>query len=169
MVRERSIERWSRNNPTGPEEIVMTSLVCSIGIATAALVLGGATNASAQIAYPVEFTTSFPFTVGNTTVPAGSYTIRADDDNPVIMELTGGKTAVLFPTEDTQARETPHKSEVIFKRYGDRYVLKDIFVAGEASGVETVSAEGERHAVKQGGAAAEQRVEARKAAASSNR
>jgi hypothetical protein len=44
----------------------MTSLVRSIGIAAGILVLAGVGTASAQITDPVEFTTTFPFTVGNT-------------------------------------------------------------------------------------------------------
>jgi hypothetical protein len=140
----------------------MTSLVRSIGIAGGILVLAGVQNASAQIIYPVEFTTSFPFTVGNATVPAGSYTIRPDDDNPAILELTGSHASVLFQTEDAEARETPAKTEVVFKRYGTGYVLKDVFLAGSNSGAETISVEGEKHAAKQRGPEGEQRVAARK-------
>lgn len=140
----------------------MTSLVRSIGIATGILVLAGVQNASAQIVYPVEFTTSFPFTVGNATVPAGSYTIRPDDDNPAVLELTGAHAAVLFETQNAQARETPSKTEVVFKRYGDGYVLKDIWLAGSSDGAETTAVEGERHAAKHHGSEGEQRVAARK-------
>ena len=139
----------------------MTSLVRSIGIAGGILMLAGVQNASAQIVNPVEFTTSFPFTVGNTNVPAGSYTIRQDDDNPAILELTGGHTSAV-PEDNTQARETPAKTEVVFKRYGDGYVLKDIWLAGSNDGAETIALEGERHAAKHGGANDEQRVTARK-------
>ena len=127
--------------------------------------LAGVRNASAQIVYPVEFTTSFPFTVGNASVPAGSYTIRPDDDNPKILELSGAHTAVLFETENAVARETPSKTEVVFKRYGDGYVLKDIWLAGSNDGAETMAVEGERHAAKHGGPQHEERVAARKKAA----
>ena len=65
----------------------MRSLIRSIGIVLAVLTFASVQNASAQITGAVEFTTSFPFTVGNTTVPAGNYTIRPDDDNPQILEL----------------------------------------------------------------------------------
>ena len=140
----------------------MTSLLRSLAIAVGILVLAGVQNASAQIDHPVEFTTSFPFTVGNATVPAGSYTIRPDDDDPAILELTGPHTSVLFETEDVEARQTPSKTEVVFTRYGAGYVLKDIFLAGSNSGAQTITVEGERHAAKQPGLEAEQRLEARK-------
>jgi hypothetical protein len=141
----------------------MKSLVRSLGIAGTILILGGIQNVSAQVVGPVEFTTSFPFTVGNAMLPAGSYTITPDDDNPAILELTGGRTSVLFETRSADARTTPSKTEVVFKRYGDGYVLKDIWMEGENTGAETVAVEGERHHMaKHPGAAAEQRVTGRK-------
>ena len=146
----------------------MRSLVRSIGIALGVLIFAGVQNASAQIIDPVEFTTSFPFTVGNTTVPAGSYAIRPDDDNPQILELTGKNASVLFQTEVAQARETPSKTELVFSRYGNSYVLKNIWVAGSDSGAETMPVEGERHAAKHPGAKGEQRVAARKKSSASN-
>ena len=149
----------------------MTSFVRSTGIAAALLLLGAVQNASAQIIEPITFTTSFPFTVGDATVPAGRYTVRQDDDNPTIFELTGAHTTVLFQTRDAAARETPAKSEVVFKRYGDGYVLKSIWLEGLTSGAETLASEGERHVTKHHGVESEQRVPARKgtAAASRNR
>ena len=74
----------------------MKSWVHSIGIAGGILMLVGIQDASAQLLNTVEFTTSFPFTVGNATVPAGSYTIRPDGDNPQVLELTGKNASVLF-------------------------------------------------------------------------
>ena len=81
----------------------MTSFVRSIGIAGGILVLAGIQNASAQIINPVEFTTTFSFTVGNATMPAGAYTIRPDDDDPTVFQLTGKHGSVLFQTDSAQA------------------------------------------------------------------
>ena len=143
----------------------MRSLLRSVGIAAGMLVLAGVQNASAQITDPVEFTTSFPFTVGYATVPAGSYTIRPDDDNPAVFELTGEHGSVFFETNGAQSRETPSKTEVVFKRYGGDYVLKDIWVEGSDTGAETTTVEAERHAAKHHRSESEQRVEARKKSA----
>jgi hypothetical protein len=128
------------------------------------LVLAGVQNASAQIAHGVNFTTAFPFIVGNTTVPAGSYTVKPDDDDPGIFELSGKHTSVLFNTENVQAHKTPSKTEVVFQRYGDGYVLKDIWVEGSDTGTEAATAEGERHATKNHGAGTEHRVAGEKKA-----
>jgi hypothetical protein len=148
----------------------MRSLVRSIGIALGVLTFAAVQNASAQITDPIEFTTAFPFTVGNSTVPAGSYTIRPDDDNSQILELTGNNTAVLFQGQAAVAKQTPSKTEVVFNRYGNTYVLKSLWIEGSNDGLETTAAEGERHAAKHSGAKSEQRVAARKKSkAASNR
>jgi hypothetical protein len=147
----------------------MRSLIRSIVIAGGLLMLAGVQNASAQIVDAVEFTTSFPFTVGNTAVPAGSYTIRPDDDNPKILELFGQKTSALFQVDVVDAPTTPSKTELVFSRYGDSYVLKNIWVEGSASGAKTLPAEGERHVAKHSGPKGEQRIAARKKTSSSSR
>jgi len=146
----------------------MKSLVRSIGIAGGILLLAGVQNASAQITGPVEFTTAFPFTVGNATVPAGSYTIRPDDTDPQILELTGAHGSVFFQTDYAEAPQTPSKTEVVFKRYGNQYLLKNIWVVGSTSGAETTAVEGERHVLKGGGSASELRVAGRPTSKASN-
>ena len=137
----------------------MRSLVRSIGIALGLLTLASVQNASAQITDTVDFTTSFPFTVGNATMPAGSYTIRPDEDSPQILELQGKNASALFQVDFASAPKTPAKTEVVFSRYGNTYVLKNIWVEGSDSGAETSAAEGERHAAKVG-AKTEHRVAA---------
>ncbi len=140
----------------------MRLLTRSLAFAGAILAFAGVQNATAQIVDPVEFTTSFPFTVGNTTVPAGSYTIRPDDDNAVVLQLQGPHGSVLFQVENTPGRETPSKTEVVFKRYGDGYVLKSIWLAGSNEGAETLTVEGERHMAKRHSLDGEQRIAGRK-------
>ena len=162
---ERLVTTW----PTAGREKKMTSFVRSISIAAGLLLLAGVHAASAQITDPIEFKTTFPFTVGNATLPAGSYTIRPDDTHPQVLELTGGAhTSVFFETENASARETPSKTEVVFKRYGDAYVLKDIWVGGATTGAEAVAVHGERHAAKGHGQATEHHVAARKKMATVN-
>jgi len=142
----------------------MRSLVRSIVVVVGVLGLAGARNASAQIIDNVDFTTSFAFTVGNSTMPAGSYTIRPDDDNPQVLLLQGKNAAALFQVEPAAALQTPSKTEVVFSRYGKSYVLKNIWIEGSDTGAETIPAEGERHAAK-AGTKTEQRVAARRKSA----
>ena len=54
----------------------MRMLVRSLVVASGLVVLAGVVPASAQVLEGVTFTTSFPFTVGHKTLPAGTYTVR---------------------------------------------------------------------------------------------
>ncbi len=152
---------------SGPKEKAMRSFVRSIYIAVGIIMLAGVQNASAQILDAVKFTTSFPFTVGNTTMPAGSYTINPDFDNPQILELAGSGGFALFQVELTEANKTPSTTEVVFKRYGSGYLLKDIWVEGQNSGATATAAEGERHAKRQA-SNGEQRVAAQRSSTPKN-
>jgi hypothetical protein len=140
----------------------MTALLRSVVVAGVLTVLVGVHTASAQITGPVEFTTTFPFTVGNASVPAGSYTIDPDPDNPDILTLTGSDTGVLFQVRSIQAPKDASKTEVVFKRYGQGYVLHDVWMVGTGSGAEAIVAEAEKHHAKRGGSTGEARVEAHK-------
>lgn len=142
----------------------MKSLVRSTLLAAGIVMIAGVHNASAQIDNALEFTTSFSFTAGNATLPAGSYTITPSDDDPQVLELTGAGTSVFFLTDSAQPKTTPSKDEVVFSRYGGQYVLKNIWTIGSDVGYVTVNALGERHISKHATLSTESRVAARKMA-----
>jgi hypothetical protein len=147
----------------------MKSVTYRVMLFTAAATLSGAALAHAQVTDPVEFTTSFPFTVGNTTMPAGSYEIRRDTDNGSVYRIESAKKHIgtLFEVEPTSMKTPPAKTEVVFKRYGQGYVLKSVWEEGSSEGVETAVVEAERHHVKNGGTPTEHRVAGHKNAKSS--
>jgi hypothetical protein len=167
--RSEALVEWFDRSPLEHKEAQMTALIRSIVVAGVFVVLVGVHTASAQIAGPVEFTTAFPFTVGNATVPAGSYTISPDFDNGQIFELTGSNTGVFFQVANVETAKVPSKTEVVFKRYGQGYVLHGVWIVGSRDGVEATMAEAEKHHAKHGGPTGEERVEAHKKVQTSER
>jgi len=144
------------------EKIMKSSFRLTI-LAAGIVLLAGVHNASAQIETQLDFTTSFAFTVGNTTVPAGSYTIAPVEEDSSVLELKGGRTSVLIETQSATPKEVPSKDEVVFERYGDQYVLKNIWTEGSATGYITEPAAREEHISRRhGGAPSESRVAAHK-------
>jgi len=139
----------------------MRSLVRFVLVASGIAILAGVQPAEAQVTGPVEFTTTFPFSVGNATVPAGSYRITPDEDNPRFLQLTGQHTAMFFEVRDEQATRRPVRTEVVFARYGGGYVLKHVWIQGSESGAEAVTFEPERHHAKAGQSTGEERVAAK--------
>jgi hypothetical protein len=127
----------------------VSTLLCA-----AAITLIGAMPARAQVTETITFKTTFPFTVGNTTYPAGSFTVkRADDNDLSVLEITNGTTGTIFEVQPESAPPTEKvKDEVVFKKYGEHYVLSDIWDSADASGARAqVSRAEQRHAKKHGG------------------
>jgi hypothetical protein len=141
----------------------MKRFIHAAAIASGLLIVGTGI-ASAQVTSPVEFKTAFPFTVGNTTVPAGSYTIRPVDDEQTVLELNGtnphNHIGVIFEITPRTTINLPKESEVVFRKYGDKFVLKDVWVVGEETGAEAVTARAESHHMKHGPKPTEHRVAA---------
>jgi hypothetical protein len=131
---------------------------------TAVATVAGVALANAQVSDPVEFTAPFSFTVGNTTMPPGRYEIRRDTDNGTVYRIEEPKKHIgtLFEVEPTSMSKAPAKTEVVFKRYGEGYVLKSVWEEGSSDGIQTVVAEAERHHAKNGGAVTEHHVPAQK-------
>jgi hypothetical protein len=147
----------------------MKSFVQSIGIAAGFLLFTGVHPAGAQMTEQVEFTTTFPFAVGAANVPAGTYTLRPDDHDPMVLELAGKNVSVLFLTATIEARQNPATSEIVFKRYGASYVLKNVWMQGSTTGAEAIAAEAEKHAAARGETATDYRVSALKGKQSNRR
>jgi hypothetical protein len=92
---------------------------------------------TAQIDNGVDFTTSFPFYVGNAKMPAGSYKITQSDMDESILQIQskdGVHSALIefIPTHSAQLH--PH-SDVTFHKYGDTEYLNRIWVQGQRYGM----------------------------------
>ncbi len=92
--------------------------------------------ASAQLTGRVTFTMDSDFVAGNTTFPRGSYEIVPTADQSVV-EIRGAKgSPSAFVEVEALASATPYKqTEIIFNKYAEHMVMKEVMVAGLSSGV----------------------------------
>ncbi len=83
--------------------------------------------ASAQI---LNFTVKSPFTIGNASLPAGSYQIHAADQEQIMFECTNESkgTSVMFEVDPME--NPPKGTGVTFAKYGDKLVLKSFTTGG---------------------------------------
>jgi hypothetical protein len=81
--------------------------------------------------FNLKFTSKTPFSVGNGSLPAGTYQIRSIDEDNTTFECAAvsGSPSVLFEADALDT--TPTKTEVTFRKYGDKLVLKNISIAGD--------------------------------------
>jgi hypothetical protein len=109
-------------------------------------------KAQAQVTDGLDANIPFQFHVGNSNLPAGEYRIRVlDDSDLTVMEIMSadGATSALFQVENTDAKSTPDKSELIFNKYGDQYFLAKMFEEGSSSGSQVVESAYEKKISKQ--------------------
>jgi hypothetical protein len=112
--------------------IIRTKLfVCVLAIAA----LASTSQAFAQ-GTDVKVKVPFAFESGSQHFPADTYIIRFESTH--IMLIQGKSTSgfvMTLPTESVKAADT---GKVVFQRYGDRYFLRQVWVAGATTGDECV-------------------------------
>jgi hypothetical protein len=122
----------------------MKTLVRSVLLAGGLAIMVGVSPASAQIYQEMTFKTTFSFMVGKTLLPAGSYTVGpAFDGTGAVLQIRGDRhTALFFGENAGMPRVDPKQSAALFNRYGDHYVLTEIWDASDREGADIVPPHG---------------------------
>jgi hypothetical protein len=82
-------------------------------------------NASAQ--NQVKVNVPFSFTVGDSTMPAGSYTIKSDPGSRNLVQLTNwGQQARSIALAIPEQGDTRVTDKLVFHKIGDQYFLSEI-------------------------------------------
>jgi hypothetical protein len=77
----------------------------------------------------------FDFVVGGKTLPSGEYTIRSLNGGNQILSISApDQKSVVFLTNMCQSLKASSHSKLIFTRYGDRYVLSEMWIQGSTIG-----------------------------------
>lgn len=110
----------------------------------ATAIFASASYAHAQESTRVRVNVPFSFEDGNKHFRAGLYTVGLSDDDHML-KIQGNSDAgflLIIPAE-TQTSTTDGK--VVFRRYGDRYFLKEVWIPGTSTHVECRKSRAERH------------------------
>ena len=78
----------------------------------------------------------FDFTAGNTTLPAGDYSVQkwTKDTSVLLIQNADQSASALIPTMAAISLEPQSDSKLVFNRYGDRYFLSQVWTAGNPRG-----------------------------------
>jgi hypothetical protein len=101
----------------------------------------------------VQFKAGSAFVAGNTTFPSGTYTVLQEDPNdPQILVISddGNTHRAEIQAEYISSETSRNKTEIIFQKYGNTLVLKEIWVAGQRTGYMLPTTHVEKTAAKAG-------------------
>jgi hypothetical protein len=104
---------------------------------------------AAQMDNGVEFSTSFPFSAGNGTLPAGDYRMFQPDMNIELLQIQSldGRHSAFVTFIPTQSDEPQRHSAVTFEKYGDTDYLDRVSLGGEEYGVKVEPSKTETRAI----------------------
>jgi hypothetical protein len=85
---------------------------------------------------PITVEIPFPFHVGDSILPAGSYTATTNIASGAVVGLrsSDGKSSVLAVSNGVHSSVGPTHPALIFNRYGDEYFLSQVWTGAGAMG-----------------------------------
>jgi hypothetical protein len=104
---------------------------------------------AAQVAYGVKFTAPFPFYVGKTQMPSGSYSLTQPDDlfNKIAqVKSENGLHSAYINVIPTESLEPPRQSKVVFEKYGNTLYFDRVIFQGDPDGIAAESTKAEKKA-----------------------
>ena len=131
--------------------IDMKAITEKFAVFAAGFLIIGLGVGHAQIRIQVNFTMSQPFTVANTTLAPGSYTIRSvQGSDQAVLEIASvnGGHSVMVETDSAQPDPGQTGSHLVFHKYKNVLALSEIFPSGGNTGYRLVQGEPEKLASK---------------------
>ena len=103
--------------------LTMVTLILVIALATAVA------SANAQSAKKVVADIPFAFVVGDQTLSAGEYTLKATNApaNGLLIQNAGGKSEAMSLTFVIEPNQNRRNARLVFHRYGQRYFLAEVW------------------------------------------
>lgn len=91
----------------------------------------------------------FAFQIGDKTLPAGDYNIKQLSTGTLLVESTDGAESAIAPAAgrvENGVNAKPSKEKLVFRQYGERYFLAQVWMVRGASGRELNKTAAERNA-----------------------
>jgi hypothetical protein len=91
----------------------------------------------------------FPFVVAHQTLPAGHYIVSPANAGALGIHDANNR-GTFVPTQSTQRSAKDNSCKLVFHRYGDRYFLSEVWVAGNSNGRTLFRSRAERELAESG-------------------
>ena len=111
-------------------------------------------SASAKLENTVKAVVPFSFTIGDTNLPAGTYTFHSLSDwevpNHILIRSIGGKGEAIVSTIEALSKDFQTGTKLEFNQYDNQRFLSAIWTPGSQSGVEVPKSAAEKSLIKSG-------------------
>ena len=106
-----------------------------ISLAMSLALLTGAA-AYAQSSKLMKVNVPFDFSIGNTSLPAGEYSVSSDDNAGGVLSFQNptAKKGTFVLSQACESGKAATHTELVFHRYGDSYFLSDVWLSGRTIG-----------------------------------
>jgi hypothetical protein len=114
----------------------ITSHLRIVGLAISLTLVAGATAAYGQGSKRQVADIPFQFQVGNSTLPAGEYSVAATSSTGETLRISSrSDNSSIFRLSTPMVQNGPvSKGKLVFHKYGDEYFLAEVWSAGFANG-----------------------------------
>jgi hypothetical protein len=109
-----------------------------------ALALASAVVSNAQSPRMVVSNVPFEFVVGDGTLAAGEYRISRTLGTAVAIQKADGNRSATRLTIEIESRQDKQHARLVFRRYGDRYFLAEVWSGGDSTGRQLLKSRQER-------------------------
>ena len=103
----------------------------------------------AQSKTKIEVSIPFDFTVGNTDLQAGKYSVRFISHNALLLRSADARKSVIIVAPRAIEGDKNKQERLVFNRYGDRYFLAQVWMLRTDSGRELDPSGAERRLAKE--------------------
>ena len=97
----------------------------------------------------VKATVPFNFTVGDQTLPSGTYVIRSSPNTPILLTMRNWDKNVAIMSLAASTQSETKDNTLVFHKYGDQYFLSDIRSEGASVHVHYAPTKAEMRAKSQ--------------------
>ncbi len=133
----------------------MRRKLLEIGSMLAAAIVLGSIPGFSMVMNRLTADVPFSFTVGSTTLPAGRYEISPHPVSTpyvlVIQQINGDHLVQVASMPVSSGIGSPHRSELVFDKVGDREFLRQVWQRGMLGGDEFPKPKAERELLAQAG------------------
>ena len=106
-------------------------------------------SVQAQSRSKIEVTIPFNFTVGDTNLQAGNYSVKFISHNALLLRSSDGKQSAIVVAPRAVSGDKDKPERMVFHRYGDRYFLAQIWMLRSDSGRELYPSNAELRLAKE--------------------